>query len=246
MDAPQSEDCSANERNLKKQFFSISPITAYNKTSDEVESILAPYLATLDSLGINYTAAYTESAGYYDHYNTYFGPLPDGDISVGIAQYGGRLIPRSAVSSNTTAFDDTLRFIAEEGVTFIGVATDVSSFATYDQNAVLPAWRDALVHATLTTPWSWDPADWDDMIAQQDLMTNTVMPAIEEVTPGSGAYMNEADFRQPDFQTVFFGDKYDTLLSIKEKYDPERIFYATKGVGSDYWTVAENGRMCKA
>lgn len=207
---------------------------------------MAPYLSTLDSLGINYTAAYTESASYYDHYNTYFGPLPDGDISVGIAQYGGRLIPRSAVQSNTTDFDDTLRFIAEQGVTFIGVGTDVSSFATYEQNGVLPAWRDALVHATLTTPWSWDPADWDEMTANRELMTDTIMPAIEDVTPGSGSYMNEADFQQPDFQTAFFGDKYDALLSIKTTYDPDRLFYATKAVGSEYWEVAEDGHMCRA
>lgn len=234
----------ANTKN--NQFFSISPLTAYNKTEDEVKSIMAPYLATLDTLGINYTAGYTESASYYDHYDTYFGPLPDGDISVGIAQYGGRLIPRSAVQANTTDLDDTFRFIAEQGVTFIGVGTDVSRFATQDQNGVLPAWRDALVSATLTTPWSWEPADWDQMLANQDLMTNTIMPAIEEVTPGSGAYANEADFRQPDFQTQFYGDKYDALLSIKEKYDPDRLLWTTKAVGSEYWSVGEDGRMCRS
>lgn len=228
------------------QFFSIAPLTAYNKTSDEVKAIMAPYLATLDSLGIVYTAAYTQSASYYDHYNAFFGPLPDGDISVGIAQYGGRLIPRSAVQTNTTDLADTLRFIAEQGVTFIGVGTDVSSFATYDQNGVLPAWRDTLVHATLTTPWSFDPADWDEMIANQNLMTDTIMPAIEKATPGSGSYMNEANFQQPDFQTQFFGDKYDALLDIKEKYDPGRLFWATKAVGSEYWSVAEDGHMCRA
>lgn len=228
-------------------FFSISPLTAYNQTEADVRAILAPYLATLDGLNLSYTDAYVESASYYDHYDHYFGPLPDGDISVGIAQYGGRLVPRAVVAANdTSAFDDALRLIAEQGVTFIGVGTDVSSFATYDQNGVLPAWRDALVHATLTTPWSFEPADWDQMLAYQTLMTDTVMPAIEDVTPGSGSYMNEADFQQPDFQTQFFGDKYDALLAIKEKYDPDRLFYATKAVGSDYWTVADNGRMCKA
>lgn len=207
---------------------------------------MAPYISTLESLGISYTAGYVESSSYYNHYNQFFGPLPDGDIDVGIAQYGGRLIPRSAVQANTTDFADTLRFIAEQGVTFIGVGTDVSSFATYEQNGVTPAWRSNLIHATLTTPWSFDPADWDEMLANQDLMTDTIMPAIEEVTPGSGAYMNEANFRQPDFQEVFFGDKYDALLSIKEKFDPDRLFWATKAVGSEYWSVAEDGRMCRA
>lgn len=142
-----------------------------------------------------------------------------------------------------------MRFIAEQGVTFIGVGTNVNGSSTADvadQNGVLPAWRDALVHATLTTVWSSDPADWDQMLANQDLMTDVIAPAIEAVTPGSGAYMNEGDFRQKDFETVFFGDKYDKLLAIKEAYDPDSFFYATKAVGSDAWTVAEDGRMCKA
>lgn len=223
----------------------IAPLTAFDKTQAEVELIMAPYLATLDTMGVNYTASYTESASYYDHYNTYFGPLPNGNIDVGIAQYGGRLIPRTAVQSNNTNFYDTLRFVAEQGVTFIGVATDVSKSATLEQNAVLPAWRDALVHATLTTVWSWDPSDWDLMLERQTLMTDTIIPALEAVTPGSGAYMNEADFRQKDFQTVFFGSKYDTLLGIKQKYDPDHFFYATAAVGSEAWTVAESGHMCK-
>lgn len=212
----------------------------------EVEAILAPYLSALDGLGVGYTVGQTDSASYYDHYNTYFGPLPNGAISVGIAQYGGRLIPRSVVESNNTDFYETLRFIAEEGVTFIGVGTDVSKSATADQNGVLPAWREALVHATLTTVWSWDPSDWDAMLGKQTLMTDTIVPALELVTPGSGAYMNEADFKQKNFQTAFFGTKYDRLASIKQTYDPDSFFYATAAVGSEAWTVAEDGHMCKS
>lgn len=223
----------------------ISPLTAFNKTDAEVSAIMAPYLATLDSMDVDYTSTSSQTSSYYDHYNSFFGPLPDGNIDVGIAQYGGRLIPRSVFEGNTTAFDNVARFIAEQGATFIGVGTNVSTFASEDQNGVLPAWRQALVHATLTTVWSFDPQDWDLMLANQDLMTYTISPAIEAVTPGSGSYMNEADFRQEDFQSVFFGSKYGQLLSIKQAYDPEMFFYATKAVGSEAWTVAEDGHMCR-
>lgn len=95
------------------------------------------------------------------------------------------------------------------------------------------------------TLWSFDPSKWDQMLAYQRLMTDTVMPALEAVTPGSGAYMNEADFLQPNFQQAFFGDKYERLLAIKKKYDPDMFFYATKAVGSEVWSVAEDGHMCK-
>lgn len=102
-----------------------------------------------------------------------------------------------------------------------------------------------VIHSLVYTPWSFDPAEWEEMLAYQKLMTNTVMPALEAVTPGSGAYMNEADFLQPGFQQAFFGSKYKRLLEIKKKYDPDSLFYATKGVGSEAWTVVEDGHMCR-
>jgi hypothetical protein len=76
-------------------------------------------------------------------------------------------------------------------------------------------------------------------------MTYDIMPAIEAVTPGSGAYMNEADFQQPGFQEAFFGSNYKKLLCIKKKYDPEGFFYARNAVGSEKWSVQNDGRMCK-
>ncbi|KAM7197314.1 hypothetical protein V8F20_006668 [Naviculisporaceae sp. PSN 640] len=226
-------------------FFMIAPITAYNKTSEEVKDILAPYMVTLDSTNITYNVAFSEFEDYYGHYNQYFGPLPTGAIQVGIAQYGGRLIPKSVLQNNSTEFHAVARSIAEKGVTFIGVGTDVSAFGQNGSNAVLPAWRDAIVHATLTTDWSFDPARWEEMLEKQDLMTNEIMPEIEAVTPGSGAYMNEADFRQPRFQQEFFGSNYARLSTIKQQYDPESFFYARNAVGSEDWSVKSSGRMCR-
>ncbi|KAM7212407.1 hypothetical protein V8F06_012208 [Rhypophila decipiens] len=227
-------------------FFMIAPITAYNKTAAEVEQILAPYMATLDSMNVSYSASFSEFADYYGHYNQYFGPLPTGAIQVGIAQYGGRLIPKSVIQNNSTEFHAVARSIAEKGITFIGFGTDVSAFGQHGSNAVLPAWRDALVHAVLTTDWSFDPARWKEMLQKQDLMTNEIMPEIEAVTPGSGAYMNEADFQQPRFQQEFFGSNYARLTTIKKRYDPQSFFYARNAVGSEAWSISNSGRMCRA
>ncbi|PMD28796.1 FAD-binding domain-containing protein [Hyaloscypha variabilis F] len=227
-------------------FFEISPITAYGKTEAEVKAIMSPLVKALGTLNITFTLTYSQSATYVDHYNTYFGPLPFGNIEVGIAQYGGRLIPRSTVFNNNDALTATVRNITENGVLFIGVGVNVSSPAINSvvSNAVLPAWRDAVVHATLTTPWNFT-GPWSEMIALQDKMTYEIVPQLEAVTPGSGAYMNEADFRQLNWQEDFFGDNYVELLSIKNKWDPNHLFYAVTAVGSTDWTVAANGRMCR-
>lgn len=222
------------------EFFSIAPLSAYNKTEAEVRTILAPFVAKLDSLGVAYTATYSEYGTYYDHFDKYFGPLPIGTIQVGIAQYAARLIPRDVVST----ISDTWKAIVEKGVTWIGVGLDVKSTGSQDTSSVHPAWRDALVHATLTLPWSFT-APWSDALATQRKMTDEIMPLIEAATPGSGSYVNEADFHQPNFQETFWGSNYDKLVNIKKKWDPADLFYATLGVGSEVWEVGNDGRMCR-
>ncbi|KAK8049547.1 hypothetical protein PG994_011277 [Apiospora phragmitis] len=222
-------------------FFMISPLNAYNKTKGEVETIMRPFVSELDSLDINYTVAYSQFDSYYEHYDNYFGPLPLGNIQVGIAQYGARLIPRSVAAEIST----TWRSIIEQGATWIGVGTDVSSFGTSETTSVHPAWRDALVHTTLTLPWNFT-APWEEMVALQDQMTEKIMPAIEAATVGSGSYANEGDWRQPNFQDTYWGSNYQRLLAIKQKFDPANFFYATVGVGSEAWKVSEDGRLCPA
>lgn len=227
-------------------YFIINPLTAYNKTSSQVQAILAPFVAVLNNLSIPFEVSYTEFATYEEHYATYMGPLPYGNIGVEEYQFGSRLVPRSVVQNNNPTLQTALRNITENGVLLVGVATDVSAPVTSGNisNAVLPAWRDALVHTYLTTAWN-SSAPWSDMVHLSDLMTDEFVPQLEAVTPGSGAYMNEADFQQPDFQDVFFGANYGALLTVKEKWDPQGLFYATKGVGSEAWSVANDGRMCK-
>lgn len=64
------------------------------------------------------------------------------------------------------------------------------------------------------------------MLANQDKMTNTLLPALEALTPNGSCYLNEGDFRQPDWQAVFYGDNYEKLNAIKDKYDPHHTFWA--------------------
>lgn len=83
------------------------------------------------------------------------------------------------------------------------------------------------------------------MLANQRLMTDELLPPLQRLTPGGGAYLNEGDFRQSDFQQVFYGSNYGRLRAIKDKYDPDGIFYAITAVGSEAWTPAEDGRLCR-
>lgn len=63
------------------------------------------------------------------------------------------------------------------------------------------------------------------------------MPKLDVLAggPGSGSYSNEADVREPHFQTTFFGPNYPRLSAIKTRYDPHDLFIVGAGVGSERW-----------
>ncbi|WYZ42556.1 hypothetical protein EsH8_VI_000255 [Colletotrichum jinshuiense] len=222
-------------------FLQSPALTAYNKTQTEVEQILKPLADSLALLNITLQPSYTQYDSYRDHYNNYWGPLPSGNIQVGTQLFGGRLLPRSVLPN----FGPTAQQLVELGVTYIGVGLNVSHFGQDGANAVLPQWRDSIVQVSLTLPWSFE-VPFEDMVAEQTRMTEVVQPVIEAATPGAGAYINEADFQQKDWQETFFGVNYPKLLDIKEKYDPKGLLYNVAAVGSEAWTVDNNGRMCRS
>jgi hypothetical protein len=226
--------------------FAITPITAYGQTGDQAKAIAAPFLEVLANLSIPFSAAATTSASYRDHYNTYMGPLPYGHLTVESYQFGSRLIPRATLSSadSLAGFMSAARFGADNGVLAAGVALNATAPAGVT-NAVHPAWRQATVHLQLTKAWSNDPSKWSAMMSDQALMTDQIVPKFEAATPGSGNYVNEADFNMPGWQNKFFGPNYPRLLAVKQKYDPNGVLYGLKTVGSANWNVAADGRMCK-
>ena len=227
-----------------KQVFAISPLTIVNSTGDVVrDEILAPFTKKLLELAVPASVSYS-TLDYLDHYDTYMGPLPWGHIEVSAYQFGSRLIPKSLLEDDPAAFQSTIDNITSQGVLAVGSAAAYSKPFDVD-NAVLPAWRDAYIQLQLTTPWSNDPDKLDSMVATQHRITNEFNPQLAALTPGGGAYMNEADFREPNWKQTWFGDNYERLYSVKRKYDPSSLLYMFKGVGSDAWEVAGDGRMCR-
>jgi FAD/FMN-containing dehydrogenase len=228
-----------------QQMLVVKPLTVWNSTAAYVRDVvLAPFTEAVKEIGITLPVAYSELA-YRDHYDRYMGPLPQGGVEVARYQFGGRLIPRSVLENNNEEFQDVLNKLTPNGVLAVGSVAKYTKAKGSPANSVHPAWRSAVMQLQLITDWDYTKP-WEDMEAAQKRMTEEFMPLIEAVTPGSGSYMNEADFRQPNWQKTFFGDNYAKLLSIKRKWDPSNLFYVLKGVGSEAWNVAESGMMCRA
>ncbi|PWY84973.1 FAD binding domain protein [Aspergillus heteromorphus CBS 117.55] len=173
---------------------------------------------------------------FYSSYTT-MNPLSN----VTESQIGGRLIPRSTVNSKMRDLMRAFKQIAGYGAAISGVSLNVSRHAIPD-NAVNPAWRESAIDIVLGLPYNFTNRALD--AANQQLMTDVLLPFLEAITPDSGAYLNEADIHQPDWQGVFYGESYERLLAVKRKWDPEGLFYAKTGVGSEWWEEREGGRLC--
>jgi hypothetical protein len=62
---------------------------------------------------------------------------------------------------------------------------------------------------------------------------HAAMAALRTAAPDTGAYVNECDYFQPDWQKAFWGPNYPRLAAIKRRYDPDGLFVIHHGIGSE-------------
>jgi Berberine and berberine like/FAD binding domain len=229
----------------------VNPIGLPGKTKSEVDSFIASFLSKLESMGITTSSGSlqvktTSFSTFFDHYYFYNGPYPYGAISSSQVT-GGRLLPRSTFEDFPEALADVTKLICAIPGMAIGGFTGHPSFTagkvTPSSNAVLPAWRESVMSVFIIGVWNYTAAITDNLKLQQ-LMTQVVGPALKSISPGSGAYLNEANFQEPNWKEEFYGINYERLVKIKRKYDPESLFYAVTAVGSDSWRTDGDGRLC--
>ena len=65
---------------------------------------------------------------------------------------------------------------------------------------------------------------------------DAAMKALRACAPNTGAYVNECDYFQPDWQRAFWGPHYPRLQRAKRRYDSTGLFTVHHGVGSEGWS----------
>jgi FAD/FMN-containing dehydrogenase len=63
------------------------------------------------------------------------------------------------------------------------------------------------------------------------------MDEIRKLLPRVGSYVWETDYFQPNWQEAFWGENYARLRAVKDKYDPDGLFFLHHGVGSEDWSA---------
>jgi hypothetical protein len=57
---------------------------------------------------------------------------------------------------------------------------------------------------------------------------------------------SQADLNEPNWQGEFWGANYNKLLEVKDKYDPNGVFWTKSTPGSEKWAIqADEKKLCK-
>nr|A0A0C6E5D0.1 RecName: Full=FAD-linked oxidoreductase orf1; AltName: Full=Betaenone biosynthesis cluster protein B; AltName: Full=FAD-dependent BBE enzyme-like protein; Flags: Precursor [Neocamarosporium betae]BAQ25462.1 putative FAD binding domain protein [Neocamarosporium betae] len=238
--------------NIYTNNFLIYNTTAPGKSAQDMSTLYAPYLSTLSSLSIPYTFQTYTAPSFLQHYNATDGPLPYGPY-VASQLFNSRMIPRSLSSSPSNLTTAILSSVATDapGIWQLGcLGINVNSTRiSHPDNAVAPHWRTAMAVCLEFSLYDWAIPE-EEMVARRQHLADVIHPAIVKVTPGSGAYLNEADplvypVGEDGWKDAFYGANYERLRGLKREWDPERVFYAYTAPGSEEWVSDAEGRLCR-
>lgn len=74
----------------------------------------------------------------------------------------------------------------------------------------------------------------DLSVARRDARNVTAaMDELRKLVPGHGSYVSESNYFEPDWRGAFWGSNYPRLKQVKDKYDPDGLFFVHHGVGSE-------------
>ena len=151
---------------------------------------------------------------------------PDTDVA-GVNHFGAsRLIQTENLSTADARYKTAEAIKATGGGSFFITAGKGTMDADPNgETSVLPAWRKTVIHYALDTRFN-DETDKEDpsVWKSASLCSSWKIRKLREITPNSGAYLNEGNYYEPNWPKSYFGDNYEELVEIKKKYDPESMF----------------------
>ncbi|KAK5988880.1 putative FAD-linked oxidoreductase [Cladobotryum mycophilum] len=217
------------------------PATAANK-------LVEPLLQQLKNATWNTDISIETEVQEFQDFSSY-ADVFDGPQVVGVdGLIGGRFLDRKALDGNRTALKEALKAaINPAGGIILGEM--VMGKGVWDaqprggDSAVSKAWRSAITNTLIPVGWAALDASQKELVTSE--LTNKNMAALRRLAPDTGVYLNECDPMEPNFQHSFWGEKYGKLLQIKQKYDPQGVFFCHPCVGSEFWTVSADGQLCK-
>ncbi|KAI2639241.1 FAD-binding domain-containing protein [Xylaria nigripes] len=152
--------------------------------------------------------------------------------TTGNDQYAGsRLLDQKALMSNSTTIGEAFRTSLASAFLVAGKGVQDAK-PRGGSTSVTPTWRKAIAHAVETIVFAPHNATARaESLAAVDALTKP----LRQLAPDMGAYVNENNPGEPDWQHTFWGDNYERLLQIKRAVDPDDILWCHPCVGNDRW-----------
>lgn len=232
---------------------------AYNTTATAFESLLEPINQEILSDGRNQSLSvqlsdpttFSSFISFFTHLNS--SPSRGGDISLVSSRLLGRRELSSIELPSLRSYLQRITLSRVEGRTSMLVfglqgGLGPKGVELTMRGALSPAWREAYMHliSTGANINTTDSTPHDALTAAAIWVEENKEAVWREWAPKSGAYINEANPFNGNFQYDFFGGNYDRLVSIKEKYDPTASLFALSSVGSHLWDYNLNtGKLCQ-
>jgi FAD/FMN-containing dehydrogenase len=86
----------------------------------------------------------------------------------------------------------------------------------------------------------------DMTAAHKDARTIDLATAeLRKIAPGAGSYVSESNYFNARWQQDYWGANYPKLRAVKDKYDPDGLFFVHHGVGSEDWSADGFTRMAE-
>jgi hypothetical protein len=198
-----------------------------NETATATTQAWSDYLLSLEPWGVTSTTTTYSFPSWYDFYQAL--------ISATFLDGANMMITSRLLSRNTVAkkSKEVANALIDCDAGFAMIAGGKVNQIDPDSAGLNPAWRNAVVETYCMIYWE-DGSSSTEVKALIDQFKGWIQ-TIHDLTPNDGAYLNEASLFEIDWKETFFGSHYSTLKSIKNKYDPFKLFVVAKGVGSDDW-----------
>lgn len=244
-------------------YFEMAPFFAPNHTVESFNALVEPWFTRLNQLGIPFEPNTTQHDAFLPAYEATWGVDAGLSGAGSVATVpGNRLLPRGNWE-DPAKFNATfaaLRQHSESGRVLMGYHQAPRYRAgEWSDNAVNSAFRETvcflILGALIPAADPENPTAEEIRLASEEMRNDIIAPlrAVAPESEGGGAYLNEANVDDPEWQAAFYGIHYNRLLQIKQEYDPHHVFYATTAVGSEGWEVldgeqgvqTQNGKLCR-
>ncbi|KAI6782558.1 uncharacterized protein J7T54_003569 [Emericellopsis cladophorae] len=218
----------------------------------DFKKLVQPLLDEWEALSVDPKLEFFDEDNLYSAWKKHFPTVPVGGTT---ARTANRLLPRKNWVDGELLKKTikTVRSVVEDGAFLVHYNINGPKPEGASENVVNPAWRDTMMFNIIGVVWDADATE-EEIATGNEKLTGDLSQRLKDISPGAGAYNNEGDLMDLEWQVSFYSQKYDRLLAIKKNIDPRDLFWAPTAVGSEGWAIgnqenvpfiSQDGRLCR-